>query len=76
MKRGNLVHHEWSLDGSGQSDLGINVRIFLCEAAAGGLSPGRAGALAASGFSPYDGRSLTAFELRANPAVRWSLRVF
>ena len=76
MKRGNLVHHEWSLDGSGQSDLGINVRIFLCEAAAGGLSAGRAGALAASGFSPYDGRSLTAFELRANPAVRWSLRVF
>ena len=76
MKRGNLVHHEWSLDGSGQSDLGFNVRLFLSDAAAGGPSPTRGAAMAASGLAVLDARSLTLLELRANSAERWSLRVF
>jgi hypothetical protein len=76
MKRGNLVHHEWSLDGAGQSGFGINVRLFLCDARAGGPSVLRAGVLADSGFPVYDARGLTLFELRANPAKRWSVRIF
>ena len=76
MKRGNLVHHEWSLDGAGQSDFGINVRLFLCDVRGGGPSVLRAGVLAESGFPVYDGRGLTLFELRANPAKRWSVRIF
>ena len=75
MARIFLQHHEWSLDGAGQSDLGINVRLFLCDSSTGGFSDTTASVLTASAFPPADARSLTLLELRGNPAARWSLRI-
>ncbi len=75
MARIFLQHHEWSLDGAGQSDLGINVRLFLCDSSTGGFSDAATSVLAASTFPPADARSLTLLELRGNPAARWSLRI-
>ncbi len=75
MHKANFLEHEWSLDGAGQSDLGINVRLFLCDAGTGGSSDAATGVLTASSFPPADARSLTLLELRGNPAARWSLRI-
>lgn len=73
--RVNLRHHDWSLDGAGQSALGINVRLLLCDANAGGYSAAKTFVLSASGFPAADARSLTLLELRKEPAARWSLRI-
>jgi hypothetical protein len=75
MARKFLPGHGWSLDGSGQSDLGINVRLFLYDAKSGAFSEAKTFVLTASGFSPADARSLTLLELRSKPAERWSLRI-
>lgn len=75
MVRVFLQHHEWSLDGSGQNDLGINVRLALCDEKAGGFTAARTYVLSASAFPSADARSLTLLELRGNPAARWSLRI-
>jgi hypothetical protein len=75
MARANLKEHEWSLDGGGQNDLGVNLRLFLCDGKAGGFSEAKTFVLSASGFPVSDARSLTLLELHRNPAVRWSLRI-
>jgi len=75
MKRGNLFEHEWSLDGFGQNDLGINLRLLLCDARTGGFSEAKTWVLTASAFPWADARSLTTLELRPDPAPKWSLRI-
>lgn len=73
--RGNLVHHEWSLDGQGQNTLGFNVRLTVPDPA-GAANPAQSSAVSLSGFSSSDARSLTVLELSRSPSSRWSLRVF
>ncbi len=75
MTRAFLPAHGWSLDGAGQSDLGINLRLYLQDAATGGFSEAKTLVLASSSFPSADARSLTHLELRSNPAARWSLRI-
>ncbi len=75
MKRGNLMDHEWSLDGFGQTDLGMNLRLLLCDARNGGWSDAKTWVLAGPSFPWADARSLTTLELRTDPAPRWSLRI-
>lgn len=75
MKRGNLTEHEWSLDGFGQNDLGINLRLQLTDARTGAWSEAKTWVLTASAFPWADARSLTTLELRADPAAKWSLRL-
>jgi hypothetical protein len=75
MARVNLPEHEWSLDGAGQNDLGINIRLLLCDARTGGWSDAKTFVLTASAFPWADARSLTNLELRADPAAKWSLRI-
>jgi hypothetical protein len=75
MKRGNLLEHEWSLDGFGQNVLGMNLRLLLGDARTGGWSEARTWVLAGSPFPWADARSLTALELRTDPAPKWSLRI-
>ncbi|HWB02399.1 MAG TPA: SGNH/GDSL hydrolase family protein [Verrucomicrobiales bacterium] len=75
MTRKFLPAHGWSLDGSGQNDLGINLRLFLCDPNTGGYSEAKTFVLTASSFPSADARSLTVLELRDKPAARWSLRI-
>lgn len=75
MVRVFLKHHEWSLDGGGQADLGINVRLALWDAVTGGPGEARTFTLTASKFPSADARSLTLLELRSQPAPRWSMRI-
>jgi hypothetical protein len=75
MARANLPEHEWSLDGAGQNDLGINVRLMLCDARTGSWSDAKTFVLTASAFPWADARSLTNLELRPDPAAKWSLRI-
>lgn len=75
MKRGNLLEHEWSLDGFGQNDLGINLRLQLTDARTGGWSDAKTWVLTASDFPRADARSLTVLELRPDPVPKWSLRM-
>ena len=75
MHKANFLEHEWSLDGAGQNDLGINLRLALCDSNAGGYSEAKTFVLSASSFPSADARSLTLLELRSSPAARWSLRI-
>lgn len=74
--RVNLTQHEWSLDGSGQSTLGFNLRVNRFDPATGQVDPASTRTITASGFGGTDARSLTVLELSRTPAARWSLRVF
>jgi hypothetical protein len=75
MKRAFVPAHGWSLNGAGQSELGINLRLFLSDSKTGGGSDAKTFVLTSSSFPPADARSLTVLELRTAPAARWSLRV-
>ena len=74
--RVNLIQHEWSLDGSGQNTLGINIRLTRNDPVTGQIDPAATRVLSASGFGATDARSLTALELSRTPAARWSVRVW
>ncbi len=74
--RVNLIHHEWSLDGSGQNTLGCNLRVSRNDPATNQPSPAATRVIALPGFGGTDARSLTVLELSRTPAHRWSLRVF
>ena len=74
--RVNLTHHEWSLDGSGQNTLGINLRLNRNDPISGQNDPAAARVLTANAFGTTDARSLTVLELSRTPTPRWSIRVW
>ena len=74
--RVNLAQHEWSLDGSGQSTLGFNLRISRNDAITGQADPAATRVITATPYGVTDARSLTILELSRTPAPRWSLRVW
>ncbi len=74
--RVNLPQHEWSLDGSGQSSLGINLRITRSDPVSGQHDLTQSRLLAPSPFGSSDARSLTLLELSRTPAPRWSIQVY
>ena len=74
--RVNLAAHEWSLDGSGQSTLGFNLRLTRNDPATGRSDPASTRVITANGFGLTDARSLTVLELSRTPAPRWSIRVW
>ncbi len=65
-----LTLHEWSLDGSGQNTVGLNIRLILYS-----TTGNQVFTLCASNFPHADGRSLTLVELTTRPSDRWSVRV-
>lgn len=74
--RVNLAAHEWSLDGSGQSTLGINLRLVRNDPTTGQPDSTATRVITATPFGTTDARSLTVLELSRTPAPRWSLRVW
>lgn len=74
--RVNLSQHGWSLDGSGQSTLGFNLRVSRNDPITGQNNPAATRVISASGFGATDARSLTILELSRSPAPRWSLRIW